>query len=265
MRIAPLTALSALALLALGSTGAPAQESGEPPIETVKTPAGETIRLQRYQRPAFAIELKSLSIAQRKMLRALYGALVDTDQAVRIECPALASGKLDPALTCRAAGPGDSDFMRVRLVTRALKLIASGFPPTIPEIPVSRARKLQRWAQFEVRLPAFPAAEPEPPAGPLVASTEIKGLGGAKAPVDYPAAALRREIGGRLVALCQVQTDLSVACVQDSFDPPQNAESFAQAAPALFVAGTVEPTLAGGGPSAGARFKYAVNFAIPDK
>lgn len=265
MRIARQLAMVGPALLMVLPAAAPAEaDPDNPPVESVKTVTGDTIRVQRFQRPPVDIDPARLTIAQRKMLRATFGALVDTAQAIPVECPSLSSGTLRPDYACGATSAGEPAFMRGRLAVRLLKL-TGGALPTIPAVPGDQNRKLQRVVLFEVRLPALPATEPEPPAGPMVASTDLQALTWAKSPLDYPLPALRQEAVGRMVALCLVQVDLSVSCAQDSFTPPENAPLFAAGATGLYLAGRVEPTLTSGGPAVGARFKVAINFTLPGK
>lgn len=264
MRIARLLAGAMAALIAALPGAAPAQESADnPPIETIRSITGDPIRIQRFQRPAFAIDPATFTIGQRKMLRAAYGEMLAQDRVVRVECPAMASGRLDAELNCRSVSGADADAQPTRIAIRLMRMAGNAFPPTIPQVPVASLRKLQRAIQFDVRIGAFPAAEPEPPAGPVVPSKDIIGLDWTRTALDYPGGARRLGAEGRMVALCQIQADLSVACVQESFDPPQNASYFAEAASALFGARHVHTVLASGAPSAGARFRYAVNFTLP--
>ena len=263
MKIMQPLSLAASSLLLFALSPATAQgDPDNPPIETMKSATGDTIRVQRFQRTAFEADPKLLRIGQRKMLRAAYGDLVNQERTVRVECPAMASGRLDADLNCRAVSGTDSDAVPARFATQLIRLIAGGFPPIIPEAPVSSLRSLRRLIQFDVHIPAFPASEPAPPAGPTVDAKEINGLAALRRPLDYPAGARRIGAQGRLVALCQVQADLSVSCAQESFDPPEHAPLFAAAALGLFQAGRVEPLLANGAKAEGARFHYAVNFAL---
>jgi hypothetical protein len=55
---------------------------------------------------------------------------------------------------------------------------------------------------------------------------------------------------------------LSVACVQESFEPAEHARFFEAIAPNLLLAGRVGPTLASGEPAIGARFEFPVSFSI---
>lgn len=263
MRKDPHAVIAALALAACLPSAAPAQNDPDnPPIETIKSITGDPIRVQRFQRSAVDLDPAVLRIGQRKMLRAAFGDLVGQERTVRVECPAMASGRIDADLNCRPVSGADGDIMPARLAMQLMKSVASGFPPIIPEVPVSSLRKMQRLIQFDVHMRAFPAAEPEPPAGSIVDAKEINGLNALRRPLDYPAGARRRDVEGRMVALCQVQADLSVSCAQESFDPPEHAQLFTLAALGLFQAGRVEPLLANGGKAEGARFRYAVNFSL---
>lgn len=201
----PTAAILSLALAASLASAASAQgDPDNPPIETIKSLTGQSIRVQRFQRAPFRADPAVLRIAQRKMLRAAFGDLVNQGLTVRVECPAMASGRLDGDLNCRAASGADGDIMPARLATQLMRLTGGGFPPIIPEVPVSSMRSLRRLIQFDVQIGAFPAAEPEPPAGPMVESKEVNGLTRLRRPLDYPAGARRLNVEGQMVALCQV-------------------------------------------------------------
>ena len=80
---------------------------------------------------------------------------------------------------------------------------------------------------------------------------------------SYPARALRAEITGHQTIECQVQADGSVICRSVAFDPPENAPFCAGVAEGLFRNVTVTGTRADGGPVAGVRFRFPVNWTIP--
>ena len=264
MKLAPaiMLAAPALLLLPLAATASAQADPDNPPVETIKSITGEAIRIQRFPRAPFDIDPATLRIGQRKMLRAAYGDLVIRDHLVRLECPATAFGRLAGDPSCRAASGAEADLIRAVLAVRLLKITGAAFP-TIPQVPLGKLRSLQRVVQFDVRIKAFPAAEPEPPEGALVESKDVNGLSSARTNLDYPPAALRREAEGRMIAACQIQADLSVACTQERFEPAENAALFAPAATSLFQAGKVDPLLASGARAEGARFRFAVNFTLP--
>jgi hypothetical protein len=252
----------ALSLL-LVSGGARAADPEKPALETGRDIFGKPIPIEIYTRPAITLNLDTLSIAQRRLLRARYGEAVAPIDPTRVECEVDAPG-VNRSIGCEFAGQDyDQSISKLLFVFRLMSMTGVS-PPSIAAIPESQARKRVRRIRYDVSVVGTPPSEPAPaPQGALVSGTQIVGLDAAKSRVDYPAGALRRGATGRLTALCVVESDLSVSCSLQSFDPPANASYFQEVAPDLLLAGRVGPTLAGGGSSIGARFTFPVTFNLP--
>lgn len=254
------------AALLLATVPAFAAQDEKPLVETQTNFRGDKLKVEIYQRGPVTLDLAKLSIAQRRLLGDRYGDVNGPIDRLMIDCSVDASGTIqydgrtDYSYLCAQAGQDASQARKARYIIRLFGIMA----PTLPSAPAIRAEKSPppRQVRFDVTVLAPNGAIPTPVDGPLVDKTEIVGLNEARAKVTYPARAIRSEVGGTLISLCEVEPDFSVSCRYQSFSPAEYAEYFMDIAPELLLGGRVGATLTGGKPAVGAHFLLSTGFRI---
>ncbi len=277
----------------LGLAAAAPAAADTPPIAAHLDRVGHPYATQTFELGAQVLPPQSPTIAWRYRITSIAGGSVPAYTAP-LECEIADNGTIRPA-SCGPAQPmglqggiaalllRQSDWFahapkfpvidRVKAGT-ALQIsgqsvpyyadrAGGGFPP--PAKP-----PFYRLVHLTISVPAITAPTVNLAAGPLVDRAKlpavIAALRDGRAGIDtndYPSGALRANISGRETAECQVQADLSLICHLAAFDPPEGAQYFADSAGDFFAGIHVDPQLAGGGSSVGARFRMAISWKIP--
>jgi hypothetical protein len=104
---------------------------------------------------------------------------------------------------------------------------------------------------------------------PAANVTFAQGLSGEESQAYYPRGALEMELSARIRVDCQVQTDLTIFCINPAAaagtDPGRFLAAFQLAAVQLSASLRSAPTLASGAPAAGTIFRTNIIFRVPEQ
>ena len=227
-----------------------------PPIVKVKAADGRTYRTQTFAVSALDIVLKPLTIAQRHYIWQAFETLPNGPMDVEIKCWVGSSG-IAAATNCSVAQSGPETPIRTAGM-RLLSQSAPTFPPLSP-ISEAEARQYSRYVTFAIRLDPNDKPKINLEAGPILETRLFEGVGYFNWG-EYPTSALRNNLNGRLTALCQVQTDSSLICSDESFDPPEHFPYFRGHTLRQSLSRKIKPKLTDGTDAAGKRFRLVINF-----
>ena len=261
----------------------------EPPIIKEVDSAGHPFLSQNFQATTAAIAIPDMSIAQRYYFARNLRDPINSFTSP-VECEIEDDGRVLPyACTFTALATEGQQIALKYLRSLGWQTSFPGYgPATLPKkaarpyeigIYTKFDRKSAGGARTKRNLPfyrlvhmnvQFGQIEPPPPidltSGPLVELSQLPKLKPYQSGLnEFPKAALRDDVSGRMVIECQVQSDLSVICDQISFDPPQNAGYFVDTARAAFLKARVDKVLLNGTNAVGVRTQFNVVLRIGSK
>ena len=233
-----------------------------PPVVKMKNIFGETVNVQTYHIPANAVTWPTLTIAQRHYVWSSFKTIPKANMDVLVRCQIRADGSVSLA-SCEIVGDVGADAPERSAAIRLLYL-GPILMSTFPMISDAQAKKISRLVSFPLRFDPTTNPAVDLQSGPLVEKALFANL---RLPVndfDYPPAALRAGAQGKLSVLCQVQTDFSLICAQQAFDPPENGHYFEGWAASLGRRAKISPNLTNGQSAAGVRTVFSINFRLPE-
>ena len=245
-------------LFVLAQAGTAATGNAQPSIiEHRRDPVVDIMLEYRvFDGGQIVVDPQRLTHRQWYMLLGMRG--VTLPESVAIRCAISPSGQVSD-YTCDNDVEDDAAAAGVA-VARSLGLIAAQ-PSYSPE-PKPKLRHY-REVRYRLVFEKFTPPGIDLTKGPLVSKSQVFGLRYTNLNMVYPTRALREERQGRQTVECQVQADYSLICNPVAFDPAENGPYFAEVARRLFAPVPVAAQLADGGPSAYARFRFSINWAIP--
>lgn len=258
VRCAPL----ALAVAAVLSTAAAAKSTapGVPPIIKVKDIFGKTKRAQIYPISLDRLALKPLTTAQQHYVWRVIPPDRTAPFVVKLRCPVRASGHIWP-LDC--TNLDDGQFSPEAITAQRMLSESGDLIPALPAISVVDAERVLRFIELEVLLDPHNRPTVDFKAGRLLDKTALPQEIIRAWSEDYPPAALRADAQGRLTVICKIQSDHSVVCTEESFDPPENGRYFQGWIADRMKKVRIPKTLLDGTDPVGARWRAPINFRIP--
>ena len=253
--------LCCVGLLAGGFGRCANAQTAPPPIIKMKNVFGKMIKTQTYDMTAVEIEIPKLSIARRYFVWADAPNSSNDITEFVANCWIEESQPIVPSL-CQISHMSEKSHP---LLSTAVKLF-SRYAPTLtrPQIDYrTKPKELVHVARYRLKIDPSERPIVDLSAGPLVDITAFAAGSFTTSDVDYPPSAIRNELQGDLVVMCQVQADFSVICSPISFTPPENRDVFFGLAKSIGTKKAAPPTLANGTSSIGVRFSRTVHFRLP--
>ena len=134
-------------------------------------------------------------------------------------------------------------------------------PNSPPPPPPPIAPPVMDAPAVAVDIPVTPPAPPPPPAAPVITNpTWLKKPGARDFERFYPARALEREKGGRVVLNCTVGADGRIDCAVASESP--EGWGFGEAAKQISRSFQMSPQTVNGQPTAGGRISVPITFQL---
>ena len=256
-----LAGLAAASLLTAPLAAAPKAEKGEPPIvETGTVDGGLKSYSQTFSGADQAVDAIAPSIARAFWVLGGEGTSYPA-ASLRVRCEILPGGTALAGL-CTPLPGTSAEAARVFDLARAAGALPQlrGYRPV--ELETRRRWLLSRFVEYNLALPAVTAPTVDLTSGELVDHKLVNAPLG-RLMSEYPSKALRNEAEAVVTIACQVQSDLSIICRDQSVEPPENTPYFPNTQRRIFGGVSAAPTLADGRDARGKRFTMRLAYRIP--
>lgn len=264
----------------------PSQALAEVPIVTDRNGNNIAFKAQTFAVSAAALDLQWLSIAEVYREAARSGGVIP-ELDTSILCEISDDGAVDRN-TCEAdSWSSKEQLLAMRLVRAAPQSALPHFPAidrtalglaprgTFPlwsklvayrtDSPTNSNPPFFRLVRIAMHIDQTSSPAVDLSTGPLVEPAQLSFEAGKAPRMDqYPSHAARENREGTQIAECQVQSDRSILCRDESFDPPENAPYFAGAVDSMFRRAVAQEHLKNGANAAGSRFRYKLRWTLPD-
>lgn len=256
-----LAGLMMAAAMASSASAGPKPAKGEPPmIEVGQLSDGVKTYRQDFTGPDQTVAAITPSVAQA------FWALGGEGQSypaatLRVRCEILPGGTALGGL-CTAIPGASPDAERLFALVRA----ADGLPQVTGyrAVPLELRKRwvLSRFVEYNLTLPAVTAPSVDLASGDLVDHKLVDAPLG-RLMSEYPSRALRNAAEGVVTMACQVQSDLSIICRDQSFEPAANLQYFPDRQRRIFGGAKAAPLLTDGRAAQGKRFIVRLVYRIP--